>query len=83
MAALAIGRFGLLARFVLFTLVGVRLVQAGLRADPSVAAGLGETFIMLGQRTLGPLVLALLAAGFVSYGCFELFNAWFRRLEVR
>lgn len=83
MAALTIGRFGLLARFVLFTLVGVRLVQAGLQANARAASGLGETFIMLGRQTFGPLVLALLAAGFVSYGCFELFNAWYRRLEVR
>ena len=80
--ALWIGRFGLFARGVLFTLVGSRLVLAGFHVDARAAAGLGETFIVLGQKTLGPFVLATIAAGFVAYGLFEMFNAWYRRLEV-
>lgn len=79
---LSIGRFGLFARGVLFTLVGCRLVLAGFHVAPQEAAGLGETFVVLGQQTLGPVVLATVAAGFVSYGLFELFNAWFRQLDV-
>ena len=82
MIVLWIGRFGLFARGVLFTLVGGRLVLAGFQSNPKAAAGLGETFVVLGQRTLGPVVLATVALGFVCYGCFELFNAWYRRLEV-
>jgi len=80
--ALWVGRFGLVARGVLFSLVGSWLVLAAVRADPRAAAGLGETFGMLGQGPLGPWVLATLAAGFIAYGLFELFNAWFRELRT-
>ena len=56
-----IGRFGLFARGVLFTLVGGRLILAEFHTDPKAAAGLGDTFVVLGQRTLGTFVLATVA----------------------
>ena len=67
----------------LFSLVGAWLVLAAIRADPRTAAGLGETFVLVGQQPMGPWVLTTLAAGFIAYGCFELFNGWYRQLQVR
>ena len=80
--ALCIGRFGLVARGVVFVLVGSWLAWAAIRHNPRLAAGLGETFGTLGRRPLGPWLLALVAAGFIAYGSFELFNAWHRRLHT-
>ena len=80
--ALCVGLFGLVARGVIFVLVGIWLVWAAIRHNPRLAAGLGETFGALGRQPLGPWLLAVVAAGFIAYGSFELFNAWHRRLHT-
>ena len=80
--ALGVGRFGLVARGIVFVLVGSWLVWAAIRHNPRLAAGLGATFGALGRSPLGPGLLAVVAAGFIAYGSFELFNAWHRRLHT-
>ena len=77
-----IGRFGLVARGIVFVIVGTFLVRAAIHYDPREAAGLGETFVALGRQPLGQGLLAALGAGFVAYGCFELFDARYRRLNA-
>ena len=76
------GRFGLAARGVVFSLIGFLLVRAALRYDPREASGLGEAFLILGQQVLGPWLLASVALGFIAYGLTESIIGYYRRLTV-
>jgi hypothetical protein len=49
-----IGRFGFAARGVVFGIVGLFLIQAGLRFDPSEATGLGGALKELLRQPFGP-----------------------------
>ena len=76
------GRFGLAARGVVFSLIGLLLVRAAIRYDPREASGLGEAFLILGQQVLGPWLLGSVALGFIAYGLTESIIGYYRRLTV-
>ena len=75
-----IGRFGFAARGLVFAIVGVFLVQAGLRFDPSEATGLGGALKDLLGQPFGPLLLGLVAFGLIAYGLFMVAMAHYRRI---
>jgi hypothetical protein len=75
-----VGRFGFAARGVVFALVGVFLVQAGLRFDPSEATGLGGALKELLRQPFGPWLLGLVAFGLIAYGLFMIAMARYRRI---
>jgi len=63
-----------------FALVGIFLIQAGLRFDPSEATGLGGALKeLLGQR-FGPWLLGLMAFGLIAYGLLMIAMARYRRI---
>jgi hypothetical protein len=64
--AVAVARGGLVARGVVFGLIGVFLVVAGLQADPSEARGLGGALRTVEQQSFGPWLLSLVAIGLVA-----------------
>ncbi len=68
-----IGRFGLAARGVTFSIIGVFLIQAAIYADAGVVKGLGEAFLAVAAQPFGPWLLAAVAVGFVAFGiyCFS------------
>ena len=51
------GHLGYAARGVVFGIIGVFLMQAALRSDPSQATGLGEALQELLQQPFGPWIL--------------------------
>ncbi|HEX6547414.1 MAG TPA: DUF1206 domain-containing protein [Candidatus Dormibacteraeota bacterium] len=67
-AALWLGRFGLAARGVTFTVVGWLLVIASLNADPGLAKGYAGAFRFVQTGPAGGVLLALVALGFVALG---------------
>lgn len=75
-----IGRFGFAARGVVFAIVGIFLVQAGLRFDPSEATGLGGALKELLKQPFGPWLLGLVAFGLIAYGLFMIAMARYRRI---
>ena len=75
-----IGRFGFAARGVVFAIVGIFLIQAGLRFDPSEATGLGGALKELLRPPFGPWLLGLVAFGLIAYGLFMLAIAHYRRI---
>jgi hypothetical protein len=75
-----IGRFGFAARGVVFAIVGIFLIQAGLRIDPSEATGLGGALKDLLGQPFGPWLLALVAFGLIAYGLFMIAMARYRRI---
>lgn len=76
------GRFGLAARGVVLTLIGVFLGLAALNADPGQARGLGGALRTLEQQPYGPWLLGAVALGLVAYGLFQLVKARYRRIAT-
>lgn len=75
----ALGRVGMVARGVVFTMLGYFVLQAGLQHDPSRAGSMGDAFRAIARAPLGHLILALVALGFVALGMHSLANArWVR-----
>jgi hypothetical protein len=81
-AVVAIGRFGIGARGVVFLVIGWFLVRAARQADASEATGMAEALRTLQQQPYGKWILALVGLGFIAYGLYEFVNARFRRIAV-
>ncbi len=76
----ALGITGLLARGVVFGLVGIFLVKAALEYDPDEAIGLDGALATLAGASYGSILLGLTAAGLVAYGLFCVVQARYRRI---
>ena len=77
-----LGRFGVAARGVVFTIVAWFLVRAALQHDPQQAQGIAESLDTIAGQGPGRLLLAAVAIGLVAYGLFQLANARWRRMRV-
>ena len=77
-----LARFGIAARGVVFAIIAVLLIRAGLQFDPSEAGGVRESLITLREQPYGLAVLGVIAAGLVSYGLFQFANARYRRVRA-
>lgn len=62
--------FGLAARGFVFGIVGVFLIQAGLRSDPGEARGLSGALNALRGEAYGPVLFAVVALGLAAYGVY-------------
>lgn len=75
-----LGVFGGVARGAVFVLVGVFLVIAAARYEPSRAEGLDGTLRAFAQTPVGPILLVLVAAGLIAFGVFSMCEARWRRV---
>ena len=75
-----IGTFGLLARAVVFSLVGVFLIKAAVDFNPKKAVGLDGALAKVDHASYGPFFLALIAVGLIAFGTYSLSDARFRRI---
>ena len=66
------GTVGYSARALVFAVIGVFLIRAAWEHDPSETIGLDGALLRLAQAPLGPLLLALVGAGF---GCYAVWAA--------
>ena len=76
-----LSRFGIASRALVFALVGVFLVIAAARTDPSRAKGLGEALGSVQAWSFGTFVLGAVALGLIAYGLYELVEARYRRIQ--
>ena len=76
------GRWGYMARGVVFTILGGFLVEAAMHANPQQAKGIGSALDLLAEQSYGPVLLGIVAVGLISYGLFMLVQARYRRFEV-
>jgi hypothetical protein len=74
------GRLGFAARGVVYVLLGIFLIQAGLQSDPSEAGGLGQALDTVAAQPYGPWLLGLVALGLMAYGVFAVVLARYRRI---
>lgn len=75
-----VGRAGIAARGVILTVAGGAVVRAGFTERPDDAAGTSETLWTLFTQPFGPGILAIVAAGLICYGVFQLLHARYVRL---
>ena len=74
-AAIWVGRFGMIARGVVFALLGFFLVLAALHVDAKEAKGLDGALQTLAQQPYGPWLLGAVALGLVSFGVYSIMCA--------
>ena len=71
---------GLLARMVVFGLIGVFAIKAALEYDPQEAVGLDGALRRLVDHSYGTWLLGLVAAGLVAYAVFCFLEARYREV---
>jgi hypothetical protein len=77
-----LGRFGIAARAVVFAMIGVFLVRAGMQADSGEAGGIAQSLQALGAADYGRLVLGAVSFGLIAYGIYQLATARYRRMRA-
>jgi hypothetical protein len=75
-----LGRMGMIARGVTFTLVGWFVLQGGLHHDSSKVHGYGGAFLFLLNEPFGRVMLGLVALGFIALGLHSFACARWMRL---
>jgi fumarate reductase subunit D len=80
-AVTRLGMVGLLARGVVFILVGVFFIQAALAFDPNQARGVDGALAQLAGTPVGPWLLGLVALGLLAYAALCLAQARYARIR--
>jgi hypothetical protein len=76
-----IGVFGMTARGFVFLIIAFFLIRTAVLADPDETKGLDGALAELASQPFGPLLLAAVSFGFISYGLFMFASARYRRLN--
>ena len=76
----AVSRFGIAARGVVFCLIGYFVVRAALQQEPTEAGGIAESLRAVAGVGRWPFIAV--ALGLVAYGVYELVNARYRRIPL-
>ncbi|MDP8936493.1 MAG: DUF1206 domain-containing protein [Actinomycetota bacterium] len=71
---------GMAARMAVTVLIGVFLMAAATRHDPSEAVGIDGALKRLAAHSYGPALLTALALGLAAYGLYSLAEARYRRV---
>jgi hypothetical protein len=77
-AVVRAARIGMVARGVVFVIMGAFLLNASRERDPSEAGGLGEALEALRDQPYAPFLLGGVALGLAAYGAFQLVRARYR-----
>ena len=80
--AMRLGRFGIVARGVVFTIVGMLLVGAALHANPHHANGMDGALLALSRQPFGRLLLAAAGSGPIAFGVFSAMCARWMRMHI-
>ncbi len=76
------GKFGIAARGIVFGMIGVLLIRAGLTYDPSKAGGIRESLDALAREPMGRILYGGVALGLIAFGLFEIATARYRVMRA-
>ena len=79
-AFMAIGRVGLIARAMVFGLIGYFVVKTAIDYNPRETTGLDGALARVHHEPFGPWLLGLVAAGLIVFAAYSLLEARYRRL---
>ena len=74
-----LGRWGYLARSIVWAIIGIFFVQAGINYDPDKANGLSAALQTLAGDGWGQGLLWVVALGLLAFGLFTLGEARYRK----
>jgi len=77
------GRFGLMARGVVFGLMGLFFLRAARQSDASEVEGLGGVLAEIASQGYGTWLLGIVALGLVAYAVYCFVQARYRYFQVR
>lgn len=78
--AVRLGRIGITARGVVFTVIGMLLVGVALKTNPSHVQGMDGALLTLSQQPFGRLLIAGVGLGLMAFGAFSMMCARWMRL---
>ncbi|BAZ40439.1 hypothetical protein NIES4101_64000 [Calothrix sp. NIES-4101] len=78
--AMRLGKFGIAARGVVFSIIGLFIIVAAIQLDGSQARGLGGALASLAQQPFGPWILGVVALGLIAYGIYSVIEARYRHI---
>jgi len=74
-----IGRFGTVARAIVFFLIGLFLLFAAYKANSAEVKGIDGVLLIILQQSCGPWLLGVVALGLVAFGFYSLLSGfWFK-----
>jgi hypothetical protein len=74
-----IGRYGIIARGIVFALVGFFIFLAGYQSNPGRAQGINGALKYLGNQPYGQWMLLIVALGLIAFGLYSFMDAaWFK-----
>lgn len=76
----ALGVFGLVARAVIFALVGYGLIKAAINYNPQEAIGLDGALRQLADSSYGPVLLGVVAVGLAGFALYSMADARYRKV---
>jgi hypothetical protein len=77
---MALGHVGLVARALVFGVIGYFLLKTAIDYKPREAVGLDGALSRVHHQPFGPWLLGLVAAGLIVFAAYSLFEARYRRL---
>ncbi len=81
--ALVLGRVGIVARGVVFAVIGVLLVVAAFHANPGEAGGMDDALLALQRQPFGRLLLGAAAIGLIAFGAYSMLCSRWMRMPAR
>jgi Domain of Unknown Function (DUF1206) len=79
-AFMVLGRVGLVARALVFGLIGYFVLRTAIDYSPREAVGLDGALARVHHQAFGPWLLGLVAAGLIVFALYSMFEARYRRL---
>lgn len=76
----ALGVVGHIARGIVFALIGWFLIKAAIDYDPNKAIGLDGALRKLAHASYGPVLLGIVAGGFIMFALYSIADARYRKV---
>ncbi|MEO8575163.1 MAG: DUF1206 domain-containing protein [Gemmatimonadales bacterium] len=73
-------RAGTAARGVVFAICGALAISAAMSRSPQKIGDVDDALAVIREGAMGPLLLALMGAGFIAYGVYQLSKARYQRV---
>ncbi len=80
--AIRLGRFGYMARGIIYVVIGIFFLQAAFLFSPSQVGGFGEAIQALASQPYGPWLAGIVGAGLAAYGLYAIVLAFFREMRL-
>lgn len=76
-----IGKAGIIARSIVFGIIGFFLIRTALQADPDETKGLDGALAEVAQRPFGAVLLAIVSIGLMAYGVYMFAESRYKRID--